>query len=173
LVALLLYGGGLRLLEALRLRVKDIDMTTNQITVRDGKGQKDRVTMLPAAAKPALLEHLKKVGRIHDEDLRLGFGRVYLPDALARKYPNAGRDLGWQYIFPAASLSVDPRSGKRRRHHLEESSIQRAVQEAARAARVQKPATPHTLRHYAEFRIMPSRRVLPLSIAILGFADSA
>ena len=121
LAARLLYGGGLRLLEALRLRVKEFDFGANQITIRDGKGQKDRVTMLPASAKESLFNHLEQVRRIHREDLNHGFGRVYLPDALARKYPNADREWGWQYVFPAASLSIDPRSGSKRRHHLDES----------------------------------------------------
>ena len=148
LVALLLYGGaGLRLLEALRLRVKDIDLAMNQITVRDGKGQKDRVTMLPSAAKALLADHLKHARQIHQQDLLQGFGRVYLPDALGRKYPTADREWGWQYVFPAGNLSVDPRSGSRRRHHLDESLIQRAVKAAVREAGVNKAATPHTLRH--------------------------
>jgi len=121
LAALLLYGGGLRLLEASRLRVKDIEFGANQLTIRNGKGQKDRVTMLPASAKESLFNHLEQVRRIHREDLNHGFSRVYLPDALARKYPNADREWGWQYVFPAASLSIDPRSGGKRRHHLDES----------------------------------------------------
>jgi integron integrase len=147
LVALLLYGAGLRLLEALRLRVKDIDLAMNQITVRDGKGQKDRVTMLPSATKALLADHLKHARQIHQQDLLQGFGRVYLPDALGRKYPTADREWGWQYVFPAGNLSVDPRSGSRRRHHLDESLIQRAVKAAVREAGVNKAATPHTLRH--------------------------
>jgi integron integrase len=110
LVSLLLYGAGLRLLEALRLHVKDVDFAQNQIMVRDGKGQKDRVTMLPASAKDLLREHLKQVERLHQQDLRQGFGRVYLPDALGRKYPNADWEWAWQYVFPAASVSLDPRS---------------------------------------------------------------
>jgi integron integrase len=147
IVALLLYGAGLRLLEALRLRVKDIDFTMNQIAVRDGKGQKDRITMLPAAATRLLVDHLLQIRRIHEADLRRGYGRVYLPGALAEKYPSADRQWSWQYVFPAGSLSLDPRSGKKRRHHLDESAIQRAVREAVRQAGVHKPATPHTLRH--------------------------
>ena len=121
LAALLLYGGGLRLLEASRLRVKDIEFGANQLTIRNDKGQKDRVTMLPASAKESLFNHLEQVRRIHREDLNHGFGHVYLPDALARKYPNADREWVWQYVFPAASLSIDPRSGGKRRHHLDES----------------------------------------------------
>jgi integron integrase len=147
LVALLLYGAGLRLLEALRLRVKDIDLAMNQITVRDGKGQKDRVTMLPSATKALLADHLKHARQIHQQDLLQGFGRVHLPDALGRKYPTADREWGWQYVFPADNLSVDPRSGTKRRHHLDESLIQRAVKAAVREAGVNKAATPHTLRH--------------------------
>jgi integron integrase len=138
LVSLLLYGAGLRLLEALRLRVKDIDLTMNQIIVRDGKGQKDRVTMLPGAAKLLLT---------HQQELREGLGRDYLPHALAVKYPAADREWGWHYVFPAANLSVDPRSGAKRRHHLEESLIQKTVKTAVGQAGVSKPATPHTLRH--------------------------
>lgn len=147
LAALLLYGGGLRLLEALRLRVKDIDLGAKQITVRDGKGQKDRVTMLPAATESLLLDHLKQVRQIHQQDLRQGLGRAYLPNALAEKYPNAEREWGWQYVFPATNLSIDPRSGSRRRHHLDESVVQRAVREAAAQAGLTKQASPHTLRH--------------------------
>jgi integron integrase len=127
LVAWLLYGGGLRLLEALRLRVKDIDFAMSQISVRDGKGQKDRLTMLPAVVKEPLAEHLKQVRRLHQQGLCQGLGRIYLPDALARKYPNADREWSWQYVFPASSISVDPRSGVRRRHPLDESVLQRAI----------------------------------------------
>lgn len=119
----------------------------NQITVRDGKGQKDRVTILPASAKALLAEHLKEVQRRHDQDLRQGYGRVFLPGALAEKYPTADRQWGWQYAFPSGSLSLDPRSGKKRRHHLDESAIQRAVKAAVLQAGVDKAATPHTLRH--------------------------
>jgi integron integrase len=147
LVGLLLYGAGLRLMEALRLRVKDVDFATNQITVREGKGQKDRITMLPGAVKAPLTEHLQRVREVHQQDLRRGLGHVYLPDALARKYPNAACEWGWQYLFPAAEIAVDPRSGERRRHHLDESVIQKAVKAATRQAGLNRPATPHTLRH--------------------------
>lgn len=143
----LLYGTGMRLMEALRLRVKDVDFSSNQITVRDGKGAKDRTTMLPAAVKPALQEHLKEVKRLHEQDLREGCGEVYLPYALARKYPRAPREWGWQYVFPATAFSVDPRSGARRRHHLDERIFQRAFREAVKKAGIVKPATCHTLRH--------------------------
>ena len=147
LAALLLYGGGLRLLEALRLRVKDVDFGTNQITIRDSKGQKDRVTMLPTAAKRLLEKHLNHVRETHQQDLMQGFGSVYLPYALTRKYPSADREWGWQYVFPSASLSIDPRSGSKRRHHLDESVIQRSVKDAAGQAGLIKQASPHTLRH--------------------------
>jgi integron integrase len=147
LVVLLLYGGGLRLLEALRLRVKDVEFGRGEIRVREGKGDKDRVTLLPAVARHPLLVHLEGVRRLHERDLAEGFGQVYLPHALERKYPHADREWGWQYVFPAAARSRDPRSGMIRRHHVHETVIQRAVKEAVRRARLTKPATPHTFRH--------------------------
>jgi integron integrase len=143
----LLYGTGMRLMEALRLRVKDVDFAYDQITIRDGKGAKDRVTMLPASLKADLREHLKRVKQQHEEDLRAGHGRVYLPHALSRKYPNAAAEWGWQYVFPAPTLSRDPRSGERRRHHLYDRSVQQAFHQAVRTAGIVKPATCHTLRH--------------------------
>jgi integron integrase len=143
----LLYGSGLRLMECLRLRVKDLDFHYNQITIRDGKGEKDRVTMLPAPLKPVLERHLKKVKLLHEEDLSEGFGEVFLPYALGRKYPNASKEWAWQYVFPAAKRSIDPRSGKQRRHHISESVLQRVVKGAVRRASIAKPASCHTLRH--------------------------
>jgi integron integrase len=143
----LLYGTGMRLMEGLRLRVKDIDFSLNQVLIRDGKGAKDRVTMLPASLKQALSDHLKTVKKVHDQDLRAGHGSVHLPYALARKYPRAATEWGWQYVFPAPELSTDPRSGASRRHHLHERGIQRAFRDAVRKAGIVKPATPHTLRH--------------------------
>ena len=143
----LLYGTGMRLTECLRLRVKDTDFAYDQITVRDGKGAKDRVTMLPASLKVDLLEHLKKVKHLHDKDLREGHGQTQLPYALARKYPRAAGEWGWQFVFPAPSLYRDSQSGERRRHHLHERSIQRSFQEARRKAGIVKLATCHTLRH--------------------------
>jgi integron integrase len=147
LLAKLLYGTGLRLMECLRLRVKDIDFERNQIIVRNGKGDKDRVTMLPEAIKPALQEHLARVKILHEKDLADGFGEVYLPDALERKYPKAAREWGWQWAFPSGRISEDPRSGKKRRHHLHELILQRAVRQAVQLARLSKPISCHTFRH--------------------------
>jgi len=147
LMANLLYGSGLRLMECVRLRVKDLDFEYRQLTVRDGKGQNDRRTLLPESLIEPLKTHLADVKIVHHQDLQEGFGDVYLPFALARKYPNAGREWGWQYVFPASKRSVDPRSRVERRHHLDEQLLQRAVKEAVRAAGIAKPATPHTLRH--------------------------
>jgi len=160
IMANLLYGAGLRLLECLRLRVKDIDFDANQIVVREGKGDKDRVTMLPAIAKAPLAAHRERVRTLHQRDLEQGFGRVYLPNALQRKYPLADREWGWQWVFPASRVGVDPRSGEQRRHHLDESVLQRAVKEAARKVGLPKPVSCHTLRHYAAFLFMPSPVVI-------------
>lgn len=147
IAATLLYGAGLRLLEALRLRVKDVDFGLKQVVVRDGKGRKDRVTMLPEAARDTLRLHIEEVRRIHVRDLREGFGRVLLPHALDRKDAGAAAAWGWQWVFPAASRSRDPRSGVERRHHLHETVLQRAVHNAVRDAGIDKPASCHTLRH--------------------------
>ncbi|BAM00165.1 MULTISPECIES: integron integrase [Caldilinea] len=147
LQARLLYGSGLRLLECLRLRVKDIDFQRRAITVRDTKGNEDRITMLPDSVIEPLKEHLQRVRRLHEEDLAKGYGSVYLPDALDRKYPNASREWIWQYVFPSDRLSTDPRSGVVRRHHLDASGLQKAVRAAARAAGINKRVTCHTFRH--------------------------
>lgn len=154
LVLRLLYGTGMRILECSRLRVKDVDFERREIVVREGKGNKDRVTMLPAALVVPLRAHLVRVRALHEADLRDGYGEVYLPHALARKYPNAARDWAWQYVFPARGLSTDPRSGIRRRHHIEPQAIQRAMQRELRRSRIAKLATPHTLRHYLPFPTM-------------------
>lgn len=146
LVTRLLYDSGLRLLEALRLRVKDLDFDYKQIIVRDGKGEQDRVTMLPQSLIEPLRQHLHRVKLLHLRDLEQGHGDVYLPYALERKYPNANREWGWQWVFPARSLSQDPRSSAIRRHHLGESSIQRAIREAAKLIGIVKPVGPHTFR---------------------------
>ena len=143
----LLYGSGLRLMECVRLRVKDVDFGQMQILVRDGKGDKDRVTMLPNSLVEPLRAHLTRIRVLHRQDIAEGYGEVYLPYALDRKYPNAGREWGWQYVFPSGRRSVDPRSGVVRRHHCDEKVLQRAMKSAVRDADIAKPATPHTLRH--------------------------
>jgi integron integrase len=148
-IVLLLYGAGLRLLEAAQLRVKDVDLATNQIPIRNDKGAKDRMTMLPAVAKSGLIEQLDAVRRQHRADLERGAGWVALPDALARKYPNAGRELGWQWVFPATRHYVDRITGQLRRHHLHESVIQRTVKKALRQAEIGKPASCHTFRTHS------------------------
>ena len=147
LIGRLLYGTGMRLLECLRVRVKDVDFGLNQITICGGKGDKDRLTVLPAAVQSALHEHLAEVRALHAADLAAGFGRVYLPTALERKYPGAAAEWGWQYVFPSAKRSLDPRSGEERRHHLNEGAVSRTVTAAVRAAGLAKHATAHTLRH--------------------------
>jgi integron integrase len=147
LIARLLYGSGLRLMEALRLRVKDIDFAQHQIVVRAGKGDKDRVTVLPASLEQPLRQHLDRVSALHQQDLAKGYGEVSLPYALDRKYPHAGREWGWQYVFPSTRLSLDPRSGQVRRHHLDESGLRKAIRQAARRVGIYKPVGPHTLRH--------------------------
>ncbi|RPH60506.1 MAG: integron integrase [Chloroflexi bacterium] len=148
LMAKILYGSGLRLIECLRLRVKDIDFEQHCIIVRDGKGEKDRITMLPESLIPPLREHLARVQQIHQQDIKEGYGAVYLPYALANKYPNAPREWAWQYIFPAKNLSVDPLSNETRRHHADESGLQKAVRAAAKLAGITtKNVSPHTFRH--------------------------
>lgn len=147
LMASLLYGAGLRLMECVRLRIKDVDLERKEILVRDGKGDKDRVTMLPLALVQPMKEQIARVRRQHAQDLRAGGGSVYLPHALSVKYPNAAREWFWQYIFPAYKTSVDPRSGSVQRHHLSEQNLQRAIKQAVRDADLSKPASPHTLRH--------------------------
>jgi integron integrase len=147
LMASLMYGAGLRLMECLRLRVQNIDFAANQITVRDGKGFKDRITMMPEVAKGQLLRHLKNIKRIHECDLAEGYGRVQMPYALARKYPNAGQEWIWQWIFPQANRWFNPQSGQQGRHHVDESLVQKAVKAAVRRAGISKRATCHTFRH--------------------------
>lgn len=147
LVAHLLYGSGLRLMEGLRVRVQEVDFDLQQIVVRDGKGAKDRVTVLPSSLVGPLQQQVEYVRLLHQQDVAEGYGFVYLPFALARKYPNAGREFGWQYLFPASQRSADPRSGEIRRHHLHESVIQKAVRHARQRAGITKRATCHTLRH--------------------------
>ena len=147
MMAKLMYGSGLRVMECIRLRVKDIDFTMNQIVVRNGKGKKDRITVLPDGVNTVLSDHLVYVKHLHQTDLNAGCGRVYLPDALGRKYPNADREWGWQYVFPAKTMSKDPRSGLKRRHHLHVSSIQKAIRKRVKLCGIVKPVGCHTLRH--------------------------
>lgn len=143
----LLYGAGLRLMECVRLRVKDLDFDYEHIVVRDGKGQKDRVTMLPASLREPLKTYLEKVKAIHEADLKAGFGRVYLPFSLRRKYPNADREWAWQYVFPSSKRSKDPRTRITGRHHIAETVLQRAVKAAIRSAGITKHGSCHTFRH--------------------------
>jgi len=147
LMAELLYGSGLRLMECIRLRVKDVDFGYHRITVRDGKGLRERVALLPERLQRPLRGQVARVQELHRQDLARGGGKVYLPFALARKYPNAGRELIWQYLFPAAKPSLDPRSGEMRRHHVSEKNLQNAVKLAVRAAGIRKSASCHTFRH--------------------------
>lgn len=147
LIVKLLYGSGLRLMEALRLRVQDVDFGMKQITVRDGKGAKDRITVLARAVIPALTEHLAAVKAQHEADLRDGRGSVYLPGALERKYPRAATAWNWQYVFPSRTFSIDPRSGQYRRHHVDEVTVHRAIKAAAARAGITKRVSSHTFRH--------------------------
>lgn len=171
LVASLLYGAGLRILEALRLRVKDVEFARREILVRDGKGFKDRVTMLPTTLVPALQAHLQRVKALHEQDLQAGYGAVYLPNALERKYPNAAREWGWQYVFPSGKLSVDPRSGEVRRHHVQDQAVQRAVKQAVRHAGLVKPATPHTFRHSFATHLLEGGYDIRTVQELLGHSD--
>ena len=173
LIGHLLYGSGLRLLEALRLRVKDVDFGYNQITVREGKGQRDRVTLLPERLKSPLKAHLARIRELHRQDLALGRGAVYLPHALERKYPGAARAWAWQYVFPASGLSTDPRSGETRRHHLGEKNVQNAVKLAIRAAGLHKPASCHTFRHSFATHLLESGYDIRTVQELLGHKNVA
>jgi integron integrase len=173
LIVRLLYGTGMRLIEALRLRIKDLDFDRGHIVVRQGKGDKDRVTMLPECLQPELQTHLQRVKLLHEKDLAEGFGRVYLPHALARKYPNVDKEWVWQYVFPSARRSKDPRSGIVRRHHANELAIQRAMQAAVRLAKPGKPATCHTLRHCFATHLLENGTDIRTVQELLGHEDVA
>ena len=171
LVAHLLYGSGLRLLESLRLRVKDLDFARGELIVREGKGNKDRVTMLPEILQPDLRHHLEKVRRLHEKDLADGFGRVYLPDALERKLPGAATEWKWQFVFPSAAFSIDPRSGAKRRHHAHEGSVSREITKAVKESGIAKRATSHSFRHSFATHLLEASYDIRTVQELLGHDD--
>ncbi|MDD5467192.1 MAG: integron integrase [Anaerolineales bacterium] len=167
----LLYGSGLRLMECLRLRVKDVDFGNHQIIVRDGKGENDRATILPDSLVTKLQNHLQDVRALHEKDLREGYGETVLPYALSVKYPNAGYEWAWQYVFPASQRSIDPQTGVIRRHHLDESVLQKAIREAARSANISKPVSPHTFRHSFATHLLQNSYDIRTVQELLGHKD--
>jgi integron integrase len=171
LIGRLLYGTGLRIMEGVRLRVKDVEFSRREILVRDGKGRKDRISILPDGVAPALKVQMQEARELHAADLALGYGRVWLPHALERKYPEASRAWGWQYVFPAPHRSVDPRTGITRRHHLGDQAFQRAMRQAVHDAGIHKPATPHTLRHSFATHLLDAGYDIRTVQELLGHAN--
>jgi integron integrase len=167
----LLFGSGLRLMECLRLRIKDIDFSHRQIIVRDGKGENDRAVPLPQSIVFDLKMHIEKVKALHEQDLQEGYGEVHLPYALERKYPNASREPGWQYVFPASQRSLDPQTGKIMRHHQNESVLQRSIKQAVRLARVDKSVSPHTFRHSFATHLLQNGYDIRTVQELLGHKD--
>lgn len=173
LMASLLYGAGLRLLEVLRLRIKDVDFERGEITVRDGKGAKDRRTVLPLALVQPLMSEVKRVRALHATDMAAGFGEVWLPHALARKYPKAPGEFGWQYMFPALRRSIDPRDDAERRHHLDDAMLSRAIKRASKLAGIDKPVSAHTLRHSFATHMLEAGSDIRTIQELLGHKDVA
>ncbi len=171
LMAKLLYGCGLRLMECIRLRIQDLDFGQGRIFVRGGKGGKDRTVILPESVRPVLSDHVAKVEVLHQADLREGFGEVYIPEALARKYPTACRETGWQYVFPGKGRSNDPRSGKEMRHHVMESGLQKAVKEAVRKAGISKRVGCHTMRHSYATHLLENGTNIRVLQELMGHKD--
>lgn len=173
LMGVLMYGAGLRLMECLRLRVQDVDFGGGQILVRDGKGFKDRITMLPEVVRDPLLRHLESVRQVHQTDLAAGYGRVLMPSALERKYPNASREWAWQWVFPQEHRWKNAKTGEQGRHHMDESILQKAVKAASRRAEISKRATCHSLRHSFATHLLESGYDIRTIQELLGHKDVA
>ncbi|MEA3465614.1 MAG: integron integrase [Thermodesulfobacteriota bacterium] len=171
LMAKLLYGAGLRLMECIRLRIQDVDFGQNQLYIRGGKGGKDRISLLPQELMDDFYRHIERVKMLHRQDVAEGFGSVYLPDALERKYPNAAKELGWQYVFPARNRSTDPRSGEVRRHHILESGLQKAVKTALRKSGITKRASCNTLRHSFATHLLENGTNICMVQDLMGHSD--